>query len=187
MPGSPPWITLCPGLAQSLRVLRGTSWGQSNHNMFNDGELWNVRDKVFPTFWHSDGGEVFANGKTYTIHHCSSPFAHDMDPKDARLYVIMVESSAKAVETDREVALFLKWLQEVLESGVFPYLDHNGRPIQAPWSEKSGHPIAGGFRMSFSAWTGDMEERLSVGAILAIQHFYVLLRDLFVYNVPVVT
>ena len=145
-------------LAPYWEHMRSTSWGRDGvSNMFKSAKLWDRRSKVFPTFWHSDGGEVYAGGKIWSIYHASTPFSYDKDPKDAKLYILMVEEALFCEETEEELTVYFIWCQNVLESGIFPYTDHLKKPIGPPWNKKSGEPIAGGFGMSFSGWTGDLK------------------------------
>ena len=136
-----------------------SSWQSSP--MLANPNLWQKRHKVFPTFWHSDGGEIYLN-KTYSIYHFSTPFTYDVDPRDAKLYVLAIEESIMVHETEIEIASFIAYNDEVLRNGVHPALDHNKKQVTGKRKELIGQDIAGGFRACFSAWTGDIKEEVKV-------------------------
>ena len=84
--------------------MRTTSWVESN--VFRDEELWQQRHNILPIFWHSDGGAVY-NGKSYHIVHWSTPFTYDIDPYDAKMYVMMCEEDSMVPElTDEEILIY---------------------------------------------------------------------------------
>ena len=65
---------------------------------------------------------------------------------DSKLYSLMVDKSLWVDDvTDNEVVDYIKWNDEVMLSGVKPYEDLYGRPL-----EGGGEPLAGGWRASFS-------------------------------------
>ena len=57
----------------------------------------------------------------------------------------------------------MAWDLSTLESGVRPLLDHLKQPLTGPLAGKGAHELlAGGWRGSFSAWTGDHKEKVRV-------------------------
>lgn len=86
-------------------TLRKSSW--DTNPVFVDENLWSHRSKIFPMFWHSDGGEVFST-QSYAIYHWSTPFTHDIDPRECKFYMLMIaESEIVPDVTEREIANFV--------------------------------------------------------------------------------
>ena len=136
-----------------------SSWTTSD--VLSDAELWENRAKVMPFFIHSDGGEIYKNG-SYTIYQWCTPFAFNINPKDSRLYILMIDEAIRTEKTETEVASYLSYQNEVLKSGVHPSLDHDGNPVTGSKVDLIGKKLAGGWRAAFSAWTGDLKEDVKV-------------------------
>jgi hypothetical protein len=75
-------------LVQYWDIMRQSSWNTSN--VFQNPVLWAERHQIFPVFWHSDGGEMF-KGTSYNVAHWSTPFGHDCDPYDVKMFQLMIE------------------------------------------------------------------------------------------------
>ena len=142
-------------LTQYWEHMKETSWGEHG-DVFLDAQLWSKRSMMVPTVWHSDAGELF-NDAGWIAYNLCTPFTYDIDPRDSRLFALALEEKLVIPETERDVTIYIKWVQAVLQSGVFPFKDHNKNDIGEPWASKAGQQIAGGFCWSFSAWTGDLK------------------------------
>ena len=124
-------------------------------------ELYEHRNKVMPWFIHSDGGEVY-KGSSYTIYNWCSPFAHAVDPRDSRLYILMVEEAIRTTLTEGEITQYLRYQDDVMRSGVHPRLDFHGKPVTGKKIDLIDTKLAGGWRCCFTAWTGDIKEETKV-------------------------
>ena len=74
----------------------------------------------------------------------STPFTYDIDPRDARMFVLSLEEDVITPETEREITLYFVWVQDVLASGVMPFKNHVGDPIGEPWAAFAGKNLLGG-------------------------------------------
>ena len=129
--------------------------------VFTDPALWQMRDKIFPVFWHSDGGNIYSN-QSYTTYHWSTPFTHDVDPRDAKLYMLTIDEAILLPETEMEIAEFINWNHKVMRSGVLPTYNHASTKMTGERLRVAGGELARGYRAAFSAWTGDLKEEVRV-------------------------
>ena len=127
-----------------------------------DPDLWRDRGKVVPFFTHSDGGEVYRN-HVHEVYSWSSPFSHDIDPKDAKLYIMMLEEGLQMpCVTENQITVYLEYQNTVLRSGKHPAKNHDGSPVTGDKVELIGKDLAGGFRACCVGWTGDLKEEVKV-------------------------
>lgn len=156
------------GAAFQKAILGGNSdcgwfWGEAKqHHLHNDPELFANAKKVVPTFWHSDGAEVYKD-VDWTVWSWTSSMVRDVDSRDSKFLVCLVETQRLIPETScKEITEFIAWNLQVLESGVYPSKDHKGRALSGRRARRAGNEIANGWRATFFGWQGDMKERVKM-------------------------
>jgi hypothetical protein len=83
-----------------------------------------------------------------------------MNSHDARHLIVTVEEHRKSPRTDAEIVNYLAWNLHVMETGLHPFVDHHGNPLDKYRASLAGTPLAGGWRASFYGWTGDIKEKV---------------------------
>ena len=71
-------------------IMATTGW---SHPVIQEPALWAQRDKIFPIYIHSDGGEFFENS-SYRVYHWTSAFSHDLNPRDAKLFTMTIDEDS---------------------------------------------------------------------------------------------
>ena len=125
-------------------------------------DLWQDRGKVVPWFTHSDGGEVYRN-KVHTVYSWSSPFSHNVDAKDAKLYIMMLDEMRDVHGmTEGQITDYLHYQDDVLRSGKHPFENSDGSPVTGHKLKLAGEWLAGGYKACCVGWTGDLKEEMKV-------------------------
>jgi len=151
----------CPEiLSDWWRHMETTSWARDSSCPVFANMLEAARC-TFPTVWHSDGGEIY-NEQVYSVYHWSTPFTYDCDPKDAKLYCIMLEEAMMTPEAEAEITEFIGYNDKIMTEGVHPSTGFKLRPLDPARAALAGKPLAGGWKASFAAWTGDGKEETRV-------------------------
>ena len=132
------------------------------HHVNDDMNFAPHRDFIIPTYWHSDGGDVYKDTE-YSIYSWTSSLVHDVDTLDSKFLVCLVEQSRKVPGvTDAELVRFIAWNLRVMGSGLHPSRDHLDQPMTGKRAGLSNKPLAAGWRAAFYGWQGDTKEKVKV-------------------------
>ena len=143
-------------VAHYWQQAKHTDWGR-RHPASADPAC----SKIVPIAWHADGAETYNNAE---FHICSwsSSLAFNGDVVDQKMFMCIVDEQRLGPEAYDDIIAFKIWNNAVMMSGRHPEVNHLGQPFQADDKRKllAGQHFAGGWKASFTAWYGDLKERV---------------------------
>ena len=149
------------GLHAPAMYWANVSRGTFKHHVVSDPAYIPYQASIFPYTIHEDGIEVFADQEFNLYQFASALTDGSKHPWDLRYILLCVEKARKYFfETDDEIFRFLSWVDQVLESGYHPRVDHNNRPMQGRRAALAGKLFADGWMASMVYSAGDLKEKV---------------------------
>ena len=114
----------------------------AKHNSV-DHEVMGKRRTTIPTYWHTDGGEVYKDCE-FSIWSWTSALVGDVDSVNAKHLVLAIEEARKVHHlTDAFIVKYINFNLQVMVSGKYPDTNWLGEPLDARRARLAGTPLAG--------------------------------------------
>lgn len=121
------------------------------------------RARTIPLAVHVDGVKVYRTHKAWVYSWGS--MLHKGNSLHSKVLLLLIRDADLVKNHSHDaVGRLMGWIFEVLQSGVFPLTDCEGRPwpLGSLQSQQAGTYFAGGWRAAFSAFKADLEARVQV-------------------------
>ena len=129
------------------------------HPANDDPELAPFRASLVPLYWHEDAGEIYKNTPV-RVFSVRSATVSDISSGDQQFFTTCIEEHVSIDETNDDLAKWIRWNEEVLESRVHPYKDMYGKKLTGRLAELAGTPLAGGWGATGAGYQGDLKEEV---------------------------
>lgn len=124
---------------------------------------------TMPIVWHADGVKIFRNQKAWVYSYSSMVKKNDVAVQSKMVFIIMKDSAMSKPDAHDALGKIIGYVMTVLQTGLFPTVDHLGNPFPAGSIEakRAGKPFALSsvqrpWRAAFCAWKGDLEARVQI-------------------------
>ena len=146
----------CDGLLRWWSEALSQDWGKAHPAL--QGATHQRLQQLLPQIWHVDGAEMYRN-QEFNVWSSRSPLCigHWRDIKHMYCFIECAKMRSRQAFTSAHtvVAQVLAWSVHISETGIGPKHGFYGEPLAGRRALMADKPLAGGYAMIFSGWTGD--------------------------------